>query len=112
MDYQQREDLHAKIWRIADEVRGAVDCWDFKQFVLGTLFYRFISESFAKYMDEEVKAGTYERMEDDDDRITEKLKQACIDHKGYFIYPSQLFKKMFLNAVVGWGGGGFECTFR
>lgn len=47
---QQREELHNRIWRIADEVRGAVDGWDFKQFVLGTLFYRFISEDFSKYM--------------------------------------------------------------
>lgn len=48
---QQREQLHSQIWSIADEVRGAVDGWDFKQFVLGTLFYRFISEHFSSYMD-------------------------------------------------------------
>ena len=46
----QREHLQSQIWKIANEVRGAVDGWDFKQFVLGTLFYRFISENFADYI--------------------------------------------------------------
>ncbi|WP_249962523.1 type I restriction-modification system subunit M N-terminal domain-containing protein [Histophilus somni] len=48
---QQRSELHRQIWQIANEVRGAVDGWDFKQYVLGTLFYRFISEKFEKYND-------------------------------------------------------------
>ena len=47
----QRAELQAKIWKIANEVRGSVDGWDFKQFVLGTLFYRFISENFTNYME-------------------------------------------------------------
>lgn len=47
----QRAELQAKIWKIANEVRGAVDGWDFKQFVLGTLFYRFISENFSNYIE-------------------------------------------------------------
>ena len=47
---QQREQLQSQIWKIANEVRGAVDGWDFKQFVLGTLFYRFISENFTDYI--------------------------------------------------------------
>ena len=53
----QRTELQAAIWRIADEVRGAVDGWDFKQFVLGSLFYRFISENFVAHME----AGGSER---------------------------------------------------
>ncbi|MGQ3077885.1 MAG: type I restriction-modification system subunit M N-terminal domain-containing protein [Allorhizobium sp.] len=48
---EQRAELQRRIWQIANEVRGAVDGWDFKQFVLGTLFYRFISENFASYME-------------------------------------------------------------
>lgn len=48
---QQREELFRQIWRIANDVRGAVDGWDFKQFVLGALFYRFISENFTKYIE-------------------------------------------------------------
>ena len=50
---QQRELLQSQIWKIANEVRGAVDGWDFKQFVLGTLFYRFISENFTDYIEGE-----------------------------------------------------------
>ena len=46
----ERKELHRKIWAIADDVRGAVDGWDFKQFVLGTLFYRFISENFTAFI--------------------------------------------------------------
>ena len=48
---QQRAELQRRIWAIANEVRGAVDGWDFKQYVLGTLFYRFISENFANYIE-------------------------------------------------------------
>ena len=48
---QQRAALQRQIWQIANEVRGAVDGWDFKQYVLGTLFYRFISENFASYIE-------------------------------------------------------------
>jgi type I restriction enzyme M protein len=47
----QRQELQAKIWKIANDVRGSVDGWDFKQFVLGTLFYRFISENFTNYIE-------------------------------------------------------------
>ncbi|WP_193438517.1 type I restriction-modification system subunit M N-terminal domain-containing protein, partial [Streptococcus suis] len=47
----QRQELHRKIWAIADKVRGAVDGWDFKQYVLGILFYRFISENFKNYIE-------------------------------------------------------------
>jgi type I restriction enzyme M protein len=46
---QQRAALQSQIWKIANDVRGSVDSWDFKQYVLGTLFYRFISENFASY---------------------------------------------------------------
>ncbi len=48
---QQRAALQSQIWKIANDVRGAVDGWDFKQYVLGTLFYRFISENFASYIE-------------------------------------------------------------
>lgn len=86
---QQRADLQAKIWKIANEVRGSIDGWDFKQFVLGTLFYRFISENFGNYMkggDEDID---YSKLSDD--VITPEIKDDAIKTKGYFIYPSQLF---------------------
>jgi type I restriction enzyme M protein len=86
---QQRAELQAKIWRIANDVRGSVDGWDFKQFVLGTLFYRFISENFTNYIeggDETIKYPTMS-----DAIITPEIKDDAIKTKGYFIYPSQLF---------------------
>ena len=54
----QRQELQNKIWKIANDVRGSVDGWDFKQFVLGALFYRFISENFTNYIEGGMKALT------------------------------------------------------
>ena len=85
----QRQELQNKIWKIANEVRGSVDGWDFKQFVLGTLFYRFISENFTNYIeggDESVNYANYPEKD-----ITPEIKDDAIKTKGYFIYPSQLF---------------------
>lgn len=81
--------MQAKIWKIANDVRGSVDGWDFKQFVLGTLFYRFISENFTIYIeggDESVKYAALS-----DHVISPEIKEDSIKTKGYFIYPSQLF---------------------
>lgn len=85
----QRAELQAKIWRIANDVRGSVDGWDFKHFVLGTLFYRFISENFTNYIEGGDKSVQYASLEDD--VITSEIKDDAIKTKGYFIYPSQLF---------------------
>lgn len=85
----QRQELQAKIWKIANEVRGSVDGWDFKQFVLGTLFYRFISENFTNYIEGGDESINYANYPDKD--ITPEIKDDAIKTKGYFIYPSQLF---------------------
>ena len=85
----QRAELQAKIWKIANDVRGSVDGWDFKQFVLGTLFYRFISENFTKYIEGGDDSINYAKLSDD--VITPEIKEDAIKTKGYFIYPSQLF---------------------
>lgn len=85
----QREQLQAQIWKIANEVRGAVDGWDFKQFVLGTLFYRFISENFTNYIEAGDESIDYANLPDN--VITPEIKDDAIKTKGYFIYPSQLF---------------------
>jgi type I restriction enzyme M protein len=85
----QRQELQAKIWRIANDVRGSVDGWDFKQFVLGTLFYRFISENFTNYIEGGDDSIDYAKLSDD--VITPEIKDDAIKTKGYFIYPSQLF---------------------
>jgi type I restriction enzyme M protein len=86
---QQQQELRAKIWRIANEVRGSVDGWDFKQFILGTLFYRFISENFSIYIEGGDESIDYSKLADD--IITPEIKDDAIKTKGYFIYPSQLF---------------------
>src|SRR5690554_3032359 len=85
----QRAELQAKIWKIANEVRGSVDGWDFKHFVLGTLFYRFISENFTNYIEGGDESVNYANLADD--IITPEIKDDAIKTKGYFIYPSQLF---------------------
>jgi type I restriction enzyme M protein len=87
---EQRAALQRKIWDIANNVRGAVDGWDFKQYVLGTLFYRFISENFIDYITGGDASVNYAAMVDDDETI-QAAKDDAIKTKGYFIYPSQLF---------------------
>lgn len=86
---QQRAELHRQIWAIANDVRGSVDGWDFKQYVLGALFYRFISENFSSYIEAGDDSIHYAAL--DDSIITDDIKDDAIKTKGYFIYPSQLF---------------------
>ena len=93
---EQRKKLHTQIWQIANKVRGAVDGWDFKQYVLGSLFYRFISENFKRYM--EAGDETIHYAELPDSIITEDIKKDAIKTKGYFIYPSQLFENVVATA--------------
>jgi len=92
----QRAELQNKIWKIANDVRGSVDGWDFKQFVLGTLFYRFISENFTNYIEGDDESVNYANYPDKD--ITAEIKDDAIKTKGYFIYPSQLFVNVAKNA--------------
>lgn len=92
----QRQQLQSQIWKIANEVRGAVDGWDFKQFVLGCLFYRFISENFTQYMEGGDEGINYADLPDS--AITPEIKSDAIRTKGYFIYPSQVFKNIAKNA--------------
>lgn len=93
---QQRAELQAQIWKIANEVRGSVDGWDFKQFVLGTLFYRFISENFSNYMEAGDESVDYAALKDN--CINSAIKDDAVKTKGYFIYPSQLFANVVQNA--------------
>ena len=92
----QRAELQSQIWKIANDVRGSVDGWDFKQYVLGTLFYRFISENFSNYIEGGEDSVNYTELPDD--IITKEIKEDSIKTKGYFIYPSQLFAKIAKNA--------------
>ncbi len=93
---QERNELHRAIWSIANEVRGSVDGWDFKQFVLGALFYRFISENFTDYIEAGDDSVDYASL--DDSIITPEIKEDAIKTKGYFIYPSQLFANVVKDA--------------
>ncbi len=93
---QQRAALQRQIWQIANDVRGSVDGWDFKQYVLGTLFYRFISENFADYIEGGDDSIHYAGL--GDEVITDDIKDDAIKTKGYFIYPSQLFANVAASA--------------
>lgn len=90
---KEREEVHRAIWAIADELRGAVDGWDFKNYVLGTMFYRYISENLAAYIDQgEIDAGnpdfSYAHMSDTE---AEEAREGLVTEKGFFILPSELF---------------------
>ena len=90
---KQREELHKAIWAIADDLRGSVDGWDFKQYVLGTMFYRYISENLTNYINEGERAAgnadfDYAKMSDSD---AESARDSLVEEKGFFILPSELF---------------------
>lgn len=93
MDNREREELHKAIWSIADDLRGSVDGWDFKQYILGIMFYRYISENITNYINEgERKAGDtnfdYAKITDE---IAETERKNLVKEKGFFILPSELF---------------------
>lgn len=97
----QRAELHRKIWAIADNVRGAVDGWDFKQYILGILFYRFISENITEFFNAaEREAGdldfNYAEISDED--AEKDFRPNTVEDKGFFILPSQLFENVVKNA--------------
>lgn len=90
---REREELHKAIWSIADDLRGSVDGWDFKQYILGIMFYRYISENITNYInDGERKAGDttfdYAKLKDSE---AESERDNLVKEKGFFILPSELF---------------------
>lgn len=90
---QERDELHRAIWAIADELRGSIDGWDFKSYVLGMMFYRYISENLSNYINNgEEEAGNtgfdYALLSDED---AEQAREDLIQTKGFFILPSELF---------------------
>ncbi len=92
----QRAELHKTIWRIANDLRGSVDGWDFKTYVLGMLFYRFISENLTAYLnDHQRRAGDpnfdYRSL---DDKKAEFGRKETVAEKGFFILPSELFENV------------------
>lgn len=100
-EMMQRAELHRKIWSIADNVRGAVDGWDFKQYILGILFYRFISENMVEFFNKaEHEAGDLEFNYADisDEEAEEDFRSNTVEDKGFFILPSQLFQNVVKTA--------------
>ncbi len=99
---QERAELHRTIWNIANDLRGSVDGWDFKQYVLGMLFYRYISENLTEYINRGERKATgdetfdYARLSDAD---AENARSGLVMEKGLFILPSQLFENVRIRAA-------------
>lgn len=99
-NHTQRTELHRAIWNIANDLRGAVDGWDFKQYVLGMLFYRYISENLSEFINtRERQAGApdfdYAKLSD---KAAESARKGLVETKGFFILPSELFQNVRKNA--------------
>lgn len=97
---QERAELHRTIWNIANDLRGSVDGWDFKQYVLGMLFYRYISENLNAYINKgEYDAGNNDfNYADLDDEEAETAREGLVEEKGFFILPSELFQNVCARA--------------
>ncbi|WP_208392227.1 type I restriction-modification system subunit M [Auritidibacter ignavus] len=93
----QRDRLHRTIWEVANELRGSVDGWDFKSYVLGLLFYRFISENLSNFIEANEGAGF--RYANLTDAEAEPIRDMMVDEKGFFILPSQLFENVRARAA-------------
>lgn len=98
---QERDELHRAIWSIADDLRGSVDGWDFKSYILGIMFYRYISENLTNYINAgEIESGNadfdYTLLSDEDAEIA---KDDLVATKGFFILPSELFVNVRKNAA-------------
>lgn len=90
---QERDELHRAIWAIADELRGAVDGWDFKNYVLGTMFYRYISENLTNYINkDEWEVGSqsfdYAKMTDEE---AKEARAGLVEEKGFLSSPESCF---------------------
>ncbi len=95
---QERAELHRAIWQIANDLRGSVDGWDFKQYVLGMLFYRFISENLTSHLNDTKHEGPdfdYAKL---DNKTAELARKETVIEKGFFILPSELFANVLKNA--------------
>lgn len=92
----QRAQLHKAIWRVANDLRGSVDGWDFKQYVLGVLFYRFISENLTAYINEHERRAGHGDFDyaDLDDAAAEFGRTETVAEKGFYILPSELFSNV------------------
>lgn len=90
---QERDELHRTIWQIANDLRGSVDGWDFKSYVLGMLFYRFISENLTSYINKEEQRTGHKQFNyaEISDKDAELGRADTVKEKGFYILPSELF---------------------
>ena len=97
---QERAELHKTIWKIANDLRGSVDGWEFKAYVLGSIFYRFISENICDYIHQLMaEAGQPDfNYAEISDEMAERIRRKMVEEKGYFILPSQLFENVVKTA--------------
>jgi type I restriction enzyme M protein len=97
---QERAELHRTIWQIANDLRGSVDGWDFKQYVLGMLFYRFISENLTSYLNEDEQRNGSKDFDyaNLSDKEAEFGRADTLKEKGFYILPSELFANVCKNA--------------
>ena len=100
---QERAELHKTIWKIANDLRGSVDGWEFKAYVLGSIFYRYISENIANYLNRLQRQSGDKDFEYADlkDEVAEEARQMVVEEKGYFILPSQLFSNVVKECKAG-----------
>ena len=99
----ERAELHKTIWNIANDLRGSVDGWDFKQYVLGMLFYRYISENLTNFVNNnEIDSGNedFDYAKLSDEEANGDVRDYLIDTKGFFILPSQLFENVRQRAAT------------
>ena len=111
----ERDELHRSIWSIADDLRGSVDGWDFKQYILGIMFYRYISEHLEKYINENEHASgdknfSYAKLSD---KEAENIREEMVSDVGFFILPSELFCNVRRNASHDENlNETLECVFK
>ena len=99
---QERSELYRTIWGIANDLRGSVDGWFFKQYVLGMLFYRYISENLKTYINKgEIEAGTpdfdYASLSDEE---AKQAREDLVCTKGFLILPSELFENAWNEIAI------------
>ena len=97
---QERAELHKTIWKIANDLRGSIDGWEFKAYVLGSIFYRFISENICDYIHQLMKEAGQPDFDyaSISDEMAENIRKKMVEEKGYFILPSQLFQNVVKRA--------------
>ena len=99
---EQKSELHTKLWEMANELRGNMEAYEFKNYILGLIFYRYLSERTENYINELLKHDniTYEQAWEKDD-YKEALSEDCLDHLGYIIEPKYLFSHLIKMIARG-----------